>query len=322
MDKLLYFPYCNIPESGWTIKSVLYWDQVGIIVPPSFREEPERHDEFTRDLLTSDLIDSVFPYEYTYKVKHFDKGFIEMVDNNKVLIEKRQKKFSKGQITEVYIQKFGEELLKYLIRLKLAKKKDYQTYYVEIETANLIMLYLASVIGKVGDFTPATDEISNLDLSITQSGSTRRLNRLRQELIDDLIPYPVNPNLTKLRKFKDKYHEELHSFRILLEKCAHELSSITVKNKRKKQYSLTVQEILDKKEKIIRELKPNFPRIFFGTVCGVGGTTYGIYSDNSPLTTFSIANSLYQAFQGYDVKNVLARDYSYLALIDKKLSTR
>jgi hypothetical protein len=320
-DKLLYFPYCNIPDSNWTIKSLLYWDNVGIIVPQSFIENPDKHDRFTIDLLQTDLIESIFPYHYTDQVKNFDKGFIDLVNDRKFSLEKRQKDFSKGSYSEIYIQKFGKELLRYLIDLKIAKKKDWETFYIESRTANLIMLYLASVIGKIGDFTPATDDIRNLDLTISQTGTTYKVNNLRQKLLDDLIPFPLNPDLTKLRKFKDKFHEELKSFRILLEQVALDIS--TTKNKfRQEKYLLQITEILDKKEKILSELNQSkFPKITFGTICGVAAAAYGVSQDNKILALLSLMHSLYSAFEGYNSKGTLTKNYAYLALIDKKFNS-
>jgi hypothetical protein len=62
----------------------------------------------------------------------------------------------------------------------------------------------------------------------------------------------------------------------------------------------------------------NFGKITFGTVCGIGGALYGFSQDNKPLALFSLANAIYSAFQGYDKGSKLDKDYSYLALVDKR----
>ncbi len=64
-NKLLYYPYINIPDNSWTIKSILYWDTVGIITPQQYIEEPERYEPFTRSLLECDLVEQIIPYNYT-----------------------------------------------------------------------------------------------------------------------------------------------------------------------------------------------------------------------------------------------------------------
>ena len=92
-NNLLYFPYINIPQNNWTIKSLLYWDNVGIIVPPYFMENPNQFNDSTIDLLRTDLIKQVFPYEYISGNKKFDKGFIKLLNSPNFELEKKQKNF-------------------------------------------------------------------------------------------------------------------------------------------------------------------------------------------------------------------------------------
>lgn len=320
-NNLLYFPYINIPRNNWTIKSLLYWDNVGIIVPPDFAENPSLYNKVTLDLLRTDLIQQIFPYEYTWKVKNFDKGFLELISQPKFNLTKRQEDFRKGKISRIHVQKFGEEILDKLVRLEIAARLpvNWQWYYVESRTAKLIMLYLATVIGKSGNFIPATDKLKNLDLSINQNGADLRRNSFRQDILDDLIPYPINPDLTKLRKFKDKYHEELKSFRILLEQATLTIESFK-KNKREEFQALKIAEINDKREKILSNLNQSkFGKITFGTMFGLVGAGIGFSQGNNLLGMFSFLSAVHSAFQGYDNSEILSKDYSYLALIDKNL---
>ena len=319
-DNLLYFPYINIPRNDWTIKSLLYWDNVGIIVPPDFAKNPNQYNKKTRDLLKMDLIEQIFPHEYTWRVKKFDKGFLDLINQPKFNLVRRQEDFKKGKVSRIHVQKFGEEILDELVEMKIAGKlpDDWPWYYVESRTARLIMLYLATVIGKSGNFTPATDKLKNLDLSINQNGADLRRNSLRQNILDDLIPYPIDPDLTKLRIFKDKYHEELKSFRILIEQAALTIDSFKKKKIQEELESLKIAEINDKKEKILSDLNQSkLGQITFGTIFGLVGAAIGFSQDNSVLGIFSLLNAVYSSFQGYDNSEILARDYSYLALIDK-----
>nr|WP_319266402.1 hypothetical protein [uncultured Draconibacterium sp.] len=319
-NNLLYFPYINIPSNNWTIKSLLYWDNVGIIVPPDFAQNPNQYKKKTIELLKTDLVQQIFPYEYTYKVKRFDKGFLKLIKQPKFNLKKRQEDFEKGKISKVHVQKFGEEILNYLIEFKIATRfqHDWQWFYVESRTARLIMLYLATVIGKTGNFTPATDKLKNLDSSLGQYGADFRRASIRQNILDDLIPYPIHPDLTKLRKFKDKYHEELSSFRILLEQAALSVSEFKKKKTQKEFQELKIKEIHDKKEKILSELNQSkIGQITFGTMFGLAGAMIGFSQENTPLALFSLGNAVYSAFQGYDNSATLSKDYSYLALIDK-----
>jgi hypothetical protein len=318
-NKLLYYPYIDIPKSNWTVKSILYWDSVGIIVPPDYIEKPKQYGKFTIDLLKTDLIENVFPGEYIWKVKIFDESFIKLTDQTKFRIDNRKKAFSQGKVSRIHVQKFGEDLLNHLVDLKIAKRENWNWYYVESKTANLLMLYLATAISKVGGFNAATDKLKNLDTSLSQNGNSLILSSIRQNLLDELIPYPIEPNLTKLRKFKDKHHEELTSFRLLLEQITFDISLLNSKDNQDYKKNHKIAEINDKREKILSELnQSNFGQITFGTICGLTGAVIAFQQENHPLGFFSLANAIHSAFQGYDKSTTLKKDYSYLALIDRK----
>lgn len=316
-NNLLYFPYINIPQNNWTIKSLLYWDNVGIIVPPYFMENPNQFNDSTIDLLRTDLIKQVFPYEYISGNKKFDKGFIKLLNSPNFELEKKQKNFINGKVSRIHIQKFGEELMEVLVEHKIAIRFDWNWYSVESKTANLVMTYLAFYIGKKGEFLPSTDNVKSLDISLNQKGAIFRTTKIRENLLEDLMPYPINPDLTKLRRFKDKYHDELKSFRILLEQTAFEISNYK-SSKREIIHDLKIAEIQDKKEKILSDLNQSKAgQVAFGTIFGITGSVIGFVQGNSLLGAFSLVNGVYSATQGYEKSSTLAKDFSYLALIDK-----
>lgn len=33
MDKVIYYPYINVPQNAWFTTVLLYWDEVGSIIP-------------------------------------------------------------------------------------------------------------------------------------------------------------------------------------------------------------------------------------------------------------------------------------------------
>lgn len=37
-DKVLYFPYIDVPQSAWLTRMLLYWDTVGLSCPFSLLE--------------------------------------------------------------------------------------------------------------------------------------------------------------------------------------------------------------------------------------------------------------------------------------------
>jgi hypothetical protein len=42
-DKILYFPHINLPNTDWTVRTLLYYDQVGTIVPNDHFYNPEKY---------------------------------------------------------------------------------------------------------------------------------------------------------------------------------------------------------------------------------------------------------------------------------------
>ncbi|MBK7711389.1 MAG: hypothetical protein IPJ37_10885 [Bacteroidales bacterium] len=201
----------------------------------------------------------------------------------------------------------------------IAQRQDWEWYFVESKTARLLMVYLATVIGRTGNFTPATDDPENLNTSISQNTSQIILNRIRQSILDELLPYPIEPDLIKLSKFKEKHYDELKAFRILIEQTTLQLSFLK-KRGREEMFDLKIAEINEKRQKIFRDLNQSkIGQITWGTICAIAGAIFAFNNENTPLSFFSFANAIYTAFQGYDNGTILSRDYSYLALIDKKL---
>ena len=60
-NNLLYFPYINVPKNSWTIRSILYWDNVGAIVPQIYKERPNKLERDMLNFVQQDLIQQVFP---------------------------------------------------------------------------------------------------------------------------------------------------------------------------------------------------------------------------------------------------------------------
>jgi len=46
MSKVLYFPYISLPKSNWMIRTLLYWDEIGSIVPINYSREPKKLEPY------------------------------------------------------------------------------------------------------------------------------------------------------------------------------------------------------------------------------------------------------------------------------------
>jgi hypothetical protein len=74
----LYFPYIDVPDRPELARVLLYWDELGTIVPESFADEglgPR-----TRDLVSAGLVRAVDPRDYYDGLRDFDEGFLGLVD--------------------------------------------------------------------------------------------------------------------------------------------------------------------------------------------------------------------------------------------------
>lgn len=62
MSNLLYYPYINVPRTDWTLRTLLYYDNIGSIVPQEYFYEPERnYDEFMLELVRNELVTPINP---------------------------------------------------------------------------------------------------------------------------------------------------------------------------------------------------------------------------------------------------------------------
>ena len=80
MSNLLYYPYINLPNTDWTIRALLYYDNISSIVPTQYFNEPEQYEPFMREVIQNELIDPInpmaFPAQFWMLSKPFSVGRI------------------------------------------------------------------------------------------------------------------------------------------------------------------------------------------------------------------------------------------------------
>ncbi|MBT2557697.1 hypothetical protein J7E24_07870 [Hymenobacter sp. ISL-91] len=321
-NNILYFPYINIPNNEWTTKSVLYWDTVGAIVPDIYNDNPNEFESYMRSLIENQLVKQVYTYEYLGQIANFCDAFIQLVYQYGFNIDQRRNDFIAGNDTRIHNAKVDYSLWEELTKLGLAQRdrENQQWYRVEIKTARLLMMYLATVIAKLGDFIPATDSIEYIDPSLRQKGMSRYLQQTRGKLLNDIMPCPVDVDPVKLSHFKNKYYDQLRRFRNMLEQNLISIVDLNDSELRDSKYKLVLEEMLDASGEIKAKMnESNFKKVVFGSIFGLIGAGVGYADDSRLSTSVSLLNAVYSALQGYDNAS-LRSPYAYLALIDKKLS--
>ena len=67
-NKVLYFPYINVPQNKWFTQILLYWDEIGTILPSQNNHEPILLDDHMRELIDARLVRPIDP-EFFYHVE-------------------------------------------------------------------------------------------------------------------------------------------------------------------------------------------------------------------------------------------------------------
>ncbi len=118
---VLYFPYIRVPESPWFTRVLLYWDQVGSIVPAEFVSTPEKLGSYMQELVQVELVKQVFPDHYVYDIPNFARVFLELIDSNPAIRNAQRADHRNWETTQIHIAKFGKELASQLCKRNLAK---------------------------------------------------------------------------------------------------------------------------------------------------------------------------------------------------------
>jgi hypothetical protein len=74
VDKVLYFPYIRVPGNEWFTRVLLYWDEVGSIVPSEYIYRPESLGTYMRELVQAQLVRQVLPGDYIPKIPKFKEA--------------------------------------------------------------------------------------------------------------------------------------------------------------------------------------------------------------------------------------------------------
>lgn len=327
-NKVLYFPYINIPYNNWLKKTLLYWDEIGTIVPMDFINYPEKMTFEMQELVKAGLVKQIIPNSYTSDSNYkFSESFINLIKSSN--IESKNLDFKEG--SKLHIDKFGYEIATFLTEIGLAKSLEHPWYLVESHTANLFMSYLASFLGNHSEINmqPITDSVSILSTFNSSMNSTCNTiinQNVRQEILSNVLPFPSNPiTITQLSKFKRKNSDLLLKFRNYIETEIIRISFISCPEEKKFEISTIRNEIIESIEEIsarMREYK--FGTINFGTIAGL--TAAGIPFVDALLQKdeISIAQSLpgllaalYSSF-GNNKKDFLSSPLAYAAFFNNE----
>jgi len=210
MNKILYFPYINIPKTDWAIRTLLYYDNIGSIVPYDYFYEPEKnYDPFMLELVRSGLVIPINPMESLENPFSIASPFLDFMENPYFRLNLKRQNFLNGRVSKIHSQKFDGSIFYSLEQVGLATRLDNNWFNVESTTAQLLMKYLATIVGNKLEMLPTTDTIRRSFMS----SRLIKQNTKRETILSRLIPFPEEINLNKLLKFKEKHADLLKSFK-------------------------------------------------------------------------------------------------------------
>ncbi|POS00631.1 hypothetical protein Q361_1394 [Flavobacterium croceum DSM 17960] len=329
MKNILYYPYINIPKNDWTVRTLLYYDNIGTIVPQEYIWEPEKsYDSFMWELVRMSLVTPINPIEVFANPWEVTKPFITQISEKKLSLEKAQSRFKesdkhtlintqKFRTAKIHADKFDNEVFYSLENLGLAKRDDGNWYSVETKTADQLMKYTATLVGMKTNRIPTTDEMRPRFFS----SRNFKYQRKRETILENLIPFPEQINLHKLLNFKENHSE-------LLAALTNKVEKLVLDDQIKEGTDLfneNIRELVIRKGELTAKMNESqLGNIIFGTACGIIGAVKGI-SESQNLSGVlwglpGFGNAIYSALKIENAEKIFDQSgMKYLALIDKKL---
>lgn len=338
MENLLYYPYINVPKMDWTARTLLYYDNVGSIVPQSYFYHPENYDPFMREMVRNELVIPINPLEVLSNPWEISRPFMDYINSQDIKIEQRRKSFRQGNFgrlnkdkflsngPKIHADKFDAEIFYQLEQAGLAIRQNSDWYIVEEKTSNELMTFLASVVGARIKYRPTTDVLKRRFSTVGKRKDFENIKReqnKREHILNELIPFPEQIDLKKLRAFKDKHKKLLKTFK-------NKVETIVLNDSIKENTPLfneTIKELQLRKEELSAKMNESkVGKVYYGTICGISGAAFGLAAANSIGAVIGglpgFANAVYSALQIEKAEDIFDQSgLKYLALIDKKIKS-
>jgi hypothetical protein len=328
MDRILYYPYINLPKTDWTVRTLLYYDNIGSIVPQEYFYSPERHYEpFMLELVQSELVIPIDPIRSLDNPWDISRPFLQFIENNQGRLSKKKENFSLGRQSKIHIDKFSGsrihadkfdgEIFYQLEHMGLARRGDNNWYMVEKYTADHLMKFLATIISSKLEMQPTTDSYRKRYLNPETTVETHK----RETILSNLIPFPEEIDLKKIRKFKDRHLDLLKAFKNRVEQLVLDESLV----EGTELFKLKVEELVLRKNELTAKMNESqISNIILGSVCGVIGAYQGLAAADTVGAFFGampgFASAIHSALKIEKAENIFDQSgLKYLALVDKRI---
>jgi hypothetical protein len=338
---VLYFPYISVPEDAWFTRVLLYWDRVGSIVPWEYTRDFDRLSPYMAELARAELVRPIAPELHVQAAML--RPFLKFVDGDPQIaarardlgsVPAQRGHVDSGTVMEIHAGKIGAELAEELIARGLARHAPGERWFeVEARTAGAFMAYLAAVIGSLESvqLEPITDKPEHLmPFCPAQADAPQTLwSALRMHVLEGVLPGPeAGVSVAELASFKESHAELLTRFRLYIESRVLDLASVPEEELRQAKLEVLQGELrLQLDELAARMHERNWPRVVFGTLCPVVGSsiTAATVAATGALTAAAagaatLASAIYSAARAVRSKKDFRREpLAYAALASERL---
>ncbi len=338
-SSVLYFPTIRPPENDWFTRVLLYWDTVGVILPGELADDDVFLRPYTGALLKEGLLVPVSPTPSFWWSEAADHvaAFVDLVDQDRTQAGAAP---TERKWVRVHLTKISYGLVDALCRRGLAKEPaPCHSFWVDVEarTANLLMAYLAVIVGKdeTVAMDPITDSESALDAFTVLPENGRPIDSdlqpIRYALLRDVLPGPaagIEPG--RLAEFKTEHSELLTRFRTRVERNVSDCAQIGDDRLRSKEIDTARAELKDEVDEIERRMSerrwPMALRGALGVVIAALGIADLAVIGGSPFAalsgTLGLAGSVNQALQGRRRPDVFERPLAFAAFANREFGQR
>ena len=226
---LLYYPTLTIPNHSWLRDAILYWDNVGSIVPPTSKRVVDNNDSLK--YLEDEGIFKRFDPEdmlQQYSIRdEFIQDFAERLNSVDFAAELTRDK--SGEHWNIAIEKMATPIWELLFERKLTPDPvgTPQSVRVKRPAAIIYMGLLARYVSLAGEgaIQPSTDQSAYEDILYRCSTGGSPLPGMSLALYNVLPRTSADTELLDLVEFKKHRRDELLRLRVLIDDTQVKLSS-------------------------------------------------------------------------------------------------
>jgi len=211
---LLHYPTIKIPDESWIRQAILYWDEIGSIIPHG-EFHYIRHNRAQFELSNLGLLRIFNPEDYVQKNETLAHEYIEIVESGVFGEPIKDVEEAVARDSYIYEAKFMHEVKHYLVNQGFAKQIN-KKVYIDWRLALLYMAMLAKYMANDDTeaiTTPSTLHPKYRDLVFSTTDKSKSLPGVSFSL-NGILPVPrEDAPIRKIIEFKVKYQDELSEFR-------------------------------------------------------------------------------------------------------------